>query len=128
MKTMILVLAFALAGAAHADEHKHEQHKTDAKAGATTTMKGEIVDLNCYMTHGGSGEKHAKCAKQCVAGGAPMGLVTDKGLYLLVGDHAAEKAFAAAKELAGGKAAVTGKVSNKGGLQALVVAKAEAAK
>lgn len=131
MKTTILALALGLAGAAYADEKKHDHHaghgKGDAKA-ASQTLKGEIVDLNCYLAHGGKGEKHSKCAKQCVAGGAPMGLATEKGLYLIVGDHGAEKAYAAAKELAGSKAAITGKVSNREGLQAIVVAKAEPAK
>src|SRR5687768_13375977 len=111
MKTMILALALGIAGGAYAaDEHKHSddhKHAEPAKGDAKSsqTLRGEIVDLNCYLAHGGKGEKHAKCAKQCVAGGAPMGLATEKGLYLIVGDHGAEKAYAAAKELAGGKAA-----------------------
>lgn len=124
---LIAALVGGLSVAAHAkDEHKHEHGA--AKAGATETLTGEIVDLNCYLTHGGAGEKHGKCAKQCVKNGAPMGLQTEKGLYLLIGDHSAEKAYDAAKELAGGKAKVTGKVASKGGVQALVVAKAEGAK
>lgn len=133
-KLMIAALAAGLAGAAYAhDEHAgHNMGKMggDDKAAATgtQTIKGEIVDLACYMGHDTKGEKHAKCAGQCIAGGAPMGLAAGDSLYVLVNDHKSEKAFAAAKELAGKNAAITGTVSKKGGLQALIVSKAEAAK
>ena len=42
---------------------------------------GEVVDLACYVAHGdaGRGPDHAKCAKGCVKGGQPMGLLTDDG-------------------------------------------------
>ena len=134
-KLMTAALVAGLAGAAwahegHGDHAEAKEGKTAASAPAkgAMSMTGEIVDLACYMGHGTKGEKHADCAKQCVTGGAPMGLVTDKGLYLLVNDHKAEKAFNAAKELAGSKAVITGTMANKGGLQAVIVTGAQAAK
>jgi hypothetical protein len=59
------------------------------KASATTqTIKGEIVDLMCYLDHGAKGEKHKGCASKCIKGGGPVGLLTaDNQLYLVVGDH-----------------------------------------
>lgn len=130
-KLMIAALAAGLAGAAYAhDEHAGHKMGGDTKSAATgtQTIKGEIVDLACYMGHDTKGDKHAKCAKQCITGGAPMGLAAGDDLYVLVNDHKSEKAFAAAKELAGQNASITGTVTKKGGLQALIVSKAEAAK
>lgn len=118
----IAVVALAL-GAGFASAH--EGHK-DGKADMTKSVSGELVDLGCYLDHGGKGEKHAKCAKMCVKDGEPLGLVTKKGdLYLVVGSHTTEKEFAAAKELAGEDATITGTLTKKGGLQAIIVSKVE---
>jgi len=123
-KLWIAVVALTLsAGYAAAHEGHHDEK---AEAAAATTLSGELVDLGCYLGHGAAGEKHAKCAKTCVKDGQPLGLVTKAGeLYLVVGSHSAEKAFASAKELAGENAKVTGALTKKGGLQAIVVEKAE---
>ena len=59
-------------------------------------------------------------------GGAPVGLLTAEGeVYLLVGDHANEKPYKAAQQLAGERARVTGTVYKRGGVQAIVVSKTE---
>jgi hypothetical protein len=103
----------------------HEGHGA-AAAGAPQTISGELVDMVCYLSHGGAGEKHAKCAGMCVTGGAPMGLLTKEGkLFLVVADHADEKPYGEAKALAGANARLTGQVVNKGGVQALIVQKVE---
>lgn len=120
-KVWMAVLALALcAGVAKAHEDK-------AETGAPTTISGELVDMGCYLSHGGSGPKHEKCSKMCVLkGGAPLGLLTKDGtLYLVVGSHEDEKPYAAAKELAGENAKLTGKLIKKGGTQALLVSKVE---
>src|ERR1017187_1236130 len=61
----------------------------EEKASATTqTIKGEVVDLMCYLDHGAKGEKHKGCAKKCIESGGPVGLLTaDDQLYLVIGDH-----------------------------------------
>jgi hypothetical protein len=72
------------------------------------------------------GAKHAKCAGMCVTGGAPMGLLTKSGdLYLVVADHANEKPYEEAKKLAGTDVKLSGKVTKKGGVQALILGKTE---
>jgi hypothetical protein len=104
----------------------HEGHHHAAKSGAAVVVTGEIVDMACYMSGEEKGEKHAKCAGMCVTGGAPMGLLTKDGaLYLVVANHADEKPYGEAKALAGGNAKLTGTVSAKGGVQALIVTKTE---
>jgi hypothetical protein len=54
----------------------------------TQTLKGEVVDLMCYLDHGAKGEKHQGCAKKCIESGGPVGLLTsDNQLYLVIGEH-----------------------------------------
>jgi|SRR5579862_3433925 len=54
---------------------------------ATKTVKGEIVDLMCYLDHGAKGEKHKGCAGKCIKSGGPVGLLSGDDLYLVIGDH-----------------------------------------
>jgi hypothetical protein len=53
----------------------------------TQTIKGEVVDMMCYMDHGAKGEKHKGCATKCIDSGGPVGLLSGNDLYLVVGDH-----------------------------------------
>lgn len=94
--------------------------------GKSETISGEILDMGCFMAHEGKGKKHAKCAAACVAGGAPIGLLTKEGkVYLVVGDHEGEKPYLEAKAMAGANAKITGMVYTRGGLTGIVVKKAE---
>jgi hypothetical protein len=57
-------------------------------AAQTKTIKGEVVDLMCYLDHGARGEKHADCAQTCIKGGGPVGILTGNNeLYLIIGEH-----------------------------------------
>ncbi|MDE2491625.1 MAG: hypothetical protein KGM24_12330 [Elusimicrobia bacterium] len=122
----IAVALFALAlGTGAAWAHTGHMKEAASKKGAATTLKGEMVDMACYLGHGAHGPKHAECAKMCVLkDGAPLGVLTKAGkLYLVVQDHSDEKPYAQAKELAGADAAVTGRVVRSGGLPAIIVDK-----
>ena len=53
--------------------------------GTVTTVRGEIVDLSCYLEVGKHGEKHRGCAQRCLINGQPIGLLTENGnLYMLM--------------------------------------------
>ena len=61
---------------------------TTAIAADTETVKGEVVDMMCYLDHGAKGDSHAECAKTCIESGGPVGILTaDNKLYLVIGDH-----------------------------------------
>lgn len=109
-------------------EHKHEKaggkgHAAHmAAAGEAVALKGEIVDMSCWMAHEGMGEKHAKCAKECLTKGAPAGLLgADGSITLLLEGHGENKAFKLVKELGGQQAEVKGKKVTKAGITALMV-------
>jgi hypothetical protein len=83
---------------------------------ATQTIKGEVVDLMCYLDHGAKGDKHKGCATKCIKSGGPVGLLTsDDQLYLVIGDHKP------ANDMLGDKAAQTvtlkGKVVERNGMK-----------
>src|SRR5437867_11444902 len=58
--------------------------------GDKVTVKGEVVDLWCYLEGGDRGADHKTCAIACAKAGNPIGLVTDKDeVYVMMGlkDH-----------------------------------------
>ncbi|MGO8931349.1 MAG: hypothetical protein ACLQU3_31220 [Limisphaerales bacterium] len=88
----------------------------------TQTIKGEVVDLMCYLDHGAKGEKHKGCAKKCIEGGGPVGLLTaDNQLYLVIGDHQPMNKELAAK--AAQTVTLKGKVVERNGMK--MIEKAE---
>ncbi|HRH48679.1 MAG TPA: hypothetical protein PLP23_08005 [Panacibacter sp.] len=91
------------------------------------TITGEILDMKCYMASGAHGDGHKDCSVSCITGGAPMGILTDDGkVYLLIKDGKHSDAYDDAKKLAGTKVTATGTVSEKGGVQALIVSEVKA--
>jgi hypothetical protein len=60
----------------------------EQKDGETVTVTGEVLDMVCYLDHGASGPKHAKCARTCIQSGLPVGIKDASGkVYLVVGEH-----------------------------------------
>lgn len=92
--------------------HEGEEH---GDKGKEATIKGEVVDMACYVDHGAIGQKHADCAKKCIESGLPVGLkAADGKTYLLIGEHKpmnSELTQYAAKEIT-----VKGKVSSRDGV------------
>jgi len=87
-----------------------------------TTVKGEVLDLACYVAHDGSGKEHAGCAVKCVKAGQPMGLkAADGTVYILFADHADGAPFEKAKDLAGKEAEITGSVSDRDSVKGITV-------
>ena len=86
------------------------------------TWTGEVVDLSCYVAKGAKGADHAGCAKSCLKGGQPMGLLTDDGtLLLLAADHTNGEPYEALKELGGEKAKVSGELAERDGMKVVTV-------
>ena len=86
------------------------------------TLSGEVVDLACYISHGGKGETHKSCAVKCAAMGQPVGLLSSDGtLYLLVADHVDSGPYEKARKLAGEQVEMKGEVAAKDGISALTV-------
>ena len=94
-----------------------------AKAAAKTmVVKGEVVDLGCYLGHGARGADHKSCATKCIANGMPFGLLTADGkLYLLTMNNDNRDPFNRCKDLAAETVVVSGPLQQRNGLMALEV-------
>jgi len=93
-----------------------------AEGGEEVSVKGEILDMACYVAHGASGPDHAGCAKTCVKGGQPMGLLAEDGtVYLLYAPHGDASGFEAAKDQAGKTVELTGVMAEKSGIRGIEV-------
>jgi hypothetical protein len=58
--------------------------------GQEIVVKGEVLDMTCYIAHNLSGPQHAECAKTCIRKGLPVGIKGEDGkVYLLVGQKQA---------------------------------------
>ncbi len=103
-----LVWTLGFGGAAHAQDK--------------VTLKGEVLDLTCYLSHGAKGGEHRACAQMCAKKGLPIGLMTDSAeVFLLIEDHDKPEAYNALKPLAGSRAEVVGKKFSKSGMNAIMV-------
>ena len=92
------------------------------KEAKPSAVQGEVLDLACYVGHGGMGEGHAGCATKCLKGGQPMGLLGGDGtVYMLFADHGDASAFEKTKEFARKKVEITGEVATKDGLKGITV-------
>lgn len=119
---IVTVAALLLAGMAAANgEEKHGEHGT---AEGQITVRGEILDMACYLAHQAKGPDHAACAERCVKGGQPMGLLAEDGtVYLLYANHQDGSAFEQAKEFAGENVEIVGIATTQSGIKGLEVSR-----
>jgi membrane-bound ClpP family serine protease len=70
----------------------------EEKAAMAVKLKGTVVDMHCYVTHGLNDAKHTACSNACIARGVPAGFLAEDGqLYVLFG----EKPFSVKDKVAG---------------------------
>jgi hypothetical protein len=79
----VLVLALAIASAS-----ANSPSPPASKRPNVAVVRGELLDLSCWLARGLSGPLHQDCAKRCIASGVPMGIITaDSTLWLLTQEH-----------------------------------------
>lgn len=123
----LAVAAFAHEGEDHSKHGKGHAEAAAAAPGEAVTVKGEVLDLSCYLGHASKGKEHQKCAKACLLDKkVPAGLLTaDGSVLLLVPDHKHEKAFKPVGELAAETVTVRGRKVVSGGLPGILVESVE---
>lgn len=90
--------------------------------GDAVTLKGEVVDLWCYLEGGDHGAEHKQCGVACAKAGNPIGLLTEKGdLYVMMGmkDHQPGREVLIDKMAE--TVTVEGTLVKKGGIQVVYV-------
>lgn len=119
MRTRFFVAAFAVVLIVALSLPALAAAKSNAKP---ATLKGEVLDLACFIDHGAKGPDHADCAKMCAKGGQPMGLLAEDGtVYVLTAPHDDMTAYNKAKELAGQKVEIKGMLAEHGSLKGIAV-------
>lgn len=81
-KALLFVLVSILACAVALGQGK----KTSKEA----TLKGEVVDVACYLASGARGADHVQCGEACAKAGGALGILTADGkvyVSLLPDDH-----------------------------------------
>lgn len=124
MKRIILsalVLLLAISVTASLAQEKMMQEK--AMKEKETTIKGEVVDVACYLHQGAKGDGHRACAIACAKGGGALGILTADGtvyLALLPDDHK-ESPNAKLIDHAAHQVEVMGYVREKGGVKGIMI-------
>ena len=114
--------------AAWAAEEGHQHEHEHGAAAGNQTLKGEVVDVFCYLSHSKDalGKAHADCAKKCIEGGLPVAIKVGDQLYLAtMANH--EPANRALAPFAGEQVTVQGQVMEKDGQHLISIAHVEKA-
>lgn len=91
-------------------------------ASEMVTLKGEVVDLWCYLKNGGNGPDHKDCAVASVKAGNPIGLVTDRGdIYLIMGSADFQPGREILLDRMAQTVTIWGRLIKRNGLQAVYV-------
>ncbi len=90
--------------------------------GPKVTVKGEVVDLWCYLEDGSHGADHKACAVACAEAGNPIGIVDAKGnVYVAMGIKDHQPGREVLVEKMAQTVTVTGTLVKKGGTQVIYV-------
>src|SRR6516165_9958150 len=75
--TLLVIAAFTMGSRCVSGEEKV----------ADVSLRGTVVDMHCYVTHGVHDANHTACANACIARGVPAGFLSEDGtLYVLFGE------------------------------------------
>jgi hypothetical protein len=91
--------------------------------GQMVEIRGEVVELSCFLREGSRGESHRACAQASLKNGGQLGIVEDDSgaLYPLAGGTPASDPSAAARQHVAAHVAVRGQVFERAGSRVLVV-------
>lgn len=133
----ILVAAIAVTSTPASSEApaKATSPSAASKRPKVAVVRGEVLDLSCWLARGLSGPVHQDCARRCIASGVPMGIMTaDSTLWLLTQEHGRSMApasyagspdpFVQCKDWPSYVVEVAGLASNRNGIHVVEVARA----
>ena len=90
--------------------------------GERITVKGEVVDLWCYLEGGDRGPAKKQCATACAKAGNPIGILDAAGnLYVAAGLKDHQSAQTMLLNRMSDEVTATGTVVKKGGVQMIYV-------
>jgi len=104
-------------------------HAQTPQEGEQVTMTAQVVDMSCKVVFNLEGEDHRMCSQVCFDQGIPLGLMAEDGtIYLPVTmQMGATRGDAELREHAEHTVRVTGRVMDRGGVQAILIENIEMA-
>jgi hypothetical protein len=121
-RTAVLLASALLVLAGVGTALAEEEHMAHGEPHGQMAVRGEVLDMACYMAHEAKGPEHAACAERCAKGGQPMGLLAEDGtVYLLYANHKDGSAFESTKEYAGQNVVITGIMATRAGIKGFEV-------
>ena len=123
---LFLALATSLLVTASAAEPAAEEPR-GVRPGREIEIRGEVVEMSCYLRDGSRGEGHKACALSCLENGGQLGIVEDGTgrLYPLASAAPATDPSAAVREEIAEHVAVRGRLYERAESRVLVVEQLE---
>ena len=132
----VAIATITIGGKTYTARYSHSasasDHMTQPSASAAVpgqkTVKGQLIDMSCYITHGSQGEAHKSCARECALKGLPFGILAEDGtIYqILPKGHDDPKTInQTLLDYLEEKVAVQGMVFEKNGVRVLTIDKIE---
>ena len=128
MKRVVRVVLIGVLLCVNGVAWAHEEHEHESTSSNVQMLKGEVVDVFCYLSHGkeGLGKDHAGCAKHCIKSGLPVAIKVGDTLYLAsMADHTAANEKLA--DLAGQQVEVHGTLLEADGQHLIAITEVEKA-
>lgn len=115
---MAMAIGFGVASPAYTEDEPRV-----VRPGRAVEIRGEVVEVGCYLRDGSRGEGHKACALTCLKNGGQLGIVEDGTgvLYPLAGAEPATDPSAAVREQIASHVAVRGRLYERAGSRVLVV-------
>ena len=130
---LAVLLAATAAGAATVATAPDSETAAPAKTPAATTpaadgvtLRGEVVDLHCYLARGAKGPDHAGCANACLRRGVTPGFLAEDGRLFVVLEEKPISPKERVDGLAGKTVTVKGAIVERDGVRGLQMKSVEA--
>lgn len=119
------MVVWCMVGNAWAESGHDHQGKSEAvTVKKNVSVTGEVIDITCYVSHGGKGEHHKECGVACIDKGLAIGLLEEKTdhVYLVATDKH-EPANKILREYFAKKITVKGTIHEGRGVDLLIMSK-----
>jgi hypothetical protein len=122
----VATLALALA-ATMSSRAADEEPPRGVRPGRDVEMRGELVEIGCYLRDGSRGLGHKTCALTCLKNGGRLAFLEDDTgtLYPLAGSTPASDPSTAVREDIAAHVSVRGRVYERAGNRVLVIEKVD---
>ncbi len=111
---LLTLIALAAARLARAEDKNPE-----------AALRGTVVDMHCYVTHGIRDAAHTACSNSCIARGLPAGFLAEDGTFFLLFEEKPVSVRDRVAGLADVPVIVRGRISGRNGVKGIQITSIE---